>query len=225
VRENRTPGSVQGAPGNRSSYCNAVYGVNALANVSRIDEEIYTHEYLWRSSSRLLACSEAYAEDPFYFLLPSLLMSFMAYEAFINFCGFVILPELWKEEKKGFKGKGIDGKIGKIVAELPNFAWGKGEPPYQRIVNLEDFRDIVVHGKVVATQYVAERKEDGSHFQFKHSWDTYLTIDAVKTARADIRTFCQSLLVELRKHSDHPHLIFDAFEGVLASGVGISKHG
>jgi hypothetical protein len=196
-----------------------------LPNLSTIEEEIYTHEHLWLSASRLLEHAEARTEESFYFLLPSLLMSFMAFEAFVNFCGFVLLPALWKEEKKHFKGKGIEGKLDKIVARLPNFTWRKGEPPYQRIRNLEDFRDIVSHGKVVATQYVAERKEDGSHFQFKHSWDTYLSVDAVKSARADIKSFCQSLLVELRKHSDHLHLNFDAFEGSLASGTGISKHG
>jgi hypothetical protein len=196
-----------------------------LPNLSTIEEEIYTHEHLWLSASRLLEHAEAQTEESFYFLLPSLLMSFMAFEAFVNFCGFVLLPALWKEEKKHFKGKGIEGKLDKIVARLPNFTWRKGEPPYQRIRNLEDFRDIVSHGKVVATQYVAERKEDGSHFQFKHSWDTYLSVDAVKSARADIKSFCQSLLVELRKHSDHLHLNFDAFEGSLASGTGISKHG
>nr|MBI3611907.1 hypothetical protein [Nitrospirota bacterium] len=196
-----------------------------MPNLSTIEEEIYTHEYLWRSSSRLLEHAEAQTEGSFYFLLPSLLMSFMAFEAFVNFCGFVLLPELWKEEKKHFKGKGIEGKLDEIVARLPNFTWRKGERPYQRIRNLEDFRDIVSHGKVVATQYVVERKEDGSHFQFKHSWDTYLSVDAVKSARADIKSFCQSLLVELRKHSDHLHLNFDAFEGSPASGTGISKHG
>jgi len=199
--------------------------VDALPDLSTIEEEIYTHEYLWRSASRLLEHAEVQAEGSFYFLLPSLLTSFMAFEAFVNFCGFVLLPELWKAEKKNFKGKGIEGKLEKIVAELPNFTWRKGEPPYQRIMNLEDFRDIVSHGKVVTTQYVAERKEDGSHFQFKHSWDTYLSVDAVKSARTDIKSFCQSLLVELRKHSDHLHLNFDAFEGGLASGTGVSKHG
>ncbi len=148
----------------------------------------------------------------------------MAFEAFVNFCGFVLLPDLWKEEKKHYKGKGTEGKLDEIVARLPNFTWRKSEIPYQRIRNLEDFRDIVSHGKVVATPYVAERKEDGSHFQFKHSWDTYLSVDAVKSARADIKSFCQSLLVELRKHSDHLQLNFDAFQGSLASGTGISKH-
>lgn len=195
-----------------------------MANVN-IDEEIYTHEWLWRSSSRLLEHAEGNTDVSFYFLLPSLLTSFMAYEAFVNFCGFIILPELWAEEKKYFKGKGIEGKLDKIVSELPGFVWRKGEAPYQRIANVENFRDIVAHGKVVTTQYVAEKKADGSHFQFKHSWDTYLSLDAVKMVRADIKAFCQSLLVELRKHSEHLHLNFDAFEGALASGQGISKHG
>lgn len=196
-----------------------------MPDLSTIEEEIYTHEYLWRSASRLLVHAEAQAEGSFYFLLPSLLMSFMAFEAFVNFCGFVLLPELWEEEKTNFKGKGIEGKLEKIVAKLPHFTWRKGEHPYQRIRNMEDFRDIVSHGKVVSTQYVSERKEDGSHFQFKHSWDTYLSVDAVKSSRSDIKSFCQSLLVELRKHSDHSHLNFDAFEGTLASGTGVSKHG
>lgn len=201
------------------------HGVHALPDLTAIEQEIYTHEYLWRSASRLLEHAEKNDDGSFYFLLPSLLISYMALEAFINFCGFVILPDLWKDEKKNFKGKGMEGKLEKIVAELPSFSWRKGEPPYQKIRNLEEFRDIVSHGKVEATQYIAERKDDGSHFQFQHSWDTYLSVNAVKSARGDIKSFCQSLLVELRKHSDHPHLNFDAFEGALASGTGTSKHG
>ncbi len=142
----------------------------------------------------------------------------MAFEAFVNFCGFLLLPELWKEEKKHFRGRGIEGKLEVIVNRLPSFSWRKGEPPYQRIKDLETFRDIVAHGKVVATQYVAEQREDGGHFRFKLAWDSYLSIGAVKNVRADIKSFCQSLVVELRKVSDHLHLNFDAFEGNLASG-------
>lgn len=196
-----------------------------MSDLSTIEEEIYTHEYLWRSASRLLEHAETQAEGRFYYLLPSLLMSYMAFEAFINFCGFVVLPELWKDEKKNFKGNGIEGKLKRIITELPNVTWQKFESPFQRIRDLENFRDIVSHGKVLATQYVTERKEDGSHFQFKHSWDTYLSVQEVKSARSDIKSFCQLLLVDLRTHSDHSHLNFDAFEGSLASGIGSSKHG
>src|SRR5437867_5322104 len=161
-----------------------------MARLHTVEEEIYTHEYLWRSASVLLQRAENEPHPSYHFLLPALLMSFMAFEAFVNFCGFVLLPESWKEEKRHFKGKGIEGKLAVIVHKLPAFPWRKGEPPYQTIKNLEDFRDMVAHGKVFASQYVAERKEDGSHFQFGHAWDEYLSVSAVKDARVAITSFC-----------------------------------
>jgi hypothetical protein len=189
-----------------------------MTDLRAVEEEIYTHEYLWRSASLLLQKAEEEAAPSYHFLLPALMMSFMAYEAFVNFCGFVLVPEVWKEEKKYFKNKGIEGKLAVMIDKLPNFVWRKGEMPYQRIKELEAFRDIVAHGKVLASQYVAEWKEDGNHFQFTHVWDQYMSVAAVKEARAAISSFCQLILAELRKESDHPHLSFDAFEGSLASG-------
>lgn len=147
-------------------------------------------------------------------------MGFLAFEAFVNFCGFVLLPELWKKEKKHFKGKGIEGKLEELVKKLPTFSWQKGQRPYQTIKRLEDFRDIVAHGKVLAEQYVTEQQEDGSHFRFRHTWDKYMSIRAIEGARANIKSFCQSLLVEMRKVSDRPHLNYDAFEGPLAGASG-----
>lgn len=183
-----------------------------------VEEEIYTHEYLWRSAQMLVEKAEAEEQASYHLLLPALMMSFLAFEAFVNFCGFVLLPDLWREEKRHFKGKGLEGKLSALAKRLPTFSWQKGQQPYQTIRNLESFRDIVAHGKVLASQYLTERKEDGSHFRFKHAWDDYLSLEAVKSARDDIKSFSQSLLIEARKESDHLHLNFDAFEGSLASG-------
>lgn len=190
-----------------------------------VEEEIYTHEYLWRSASMLVEKAEAEEQVSYHLLLPALMMSFLAFEAFVNFCGFVLLPELWREEKRHFKGKGLEGRLGALDERLPTFSWQKGQRPYQTIRNVESFRDFVAHGKVLASQYIAEQKEDGSHFRFKHAWDDYLSPEAVKSGRADIKSFCQSLLIEVRKESDHLHLNFDAFEGSLASGSSDSKVG
>jgi hypothetical protein len=149
----------------------------------------------------------------------------MAFEAFVNFCGFVLLPDIWADEKRHFKGKRLEGKISEIVKKLPDFSWQKDRHPYQTIKNLETFRDVVAHGKVVTAEYTAGRKEDGSHFKFEHLWDQYSSMEAVTKSRANIKSFCQSLLVELRKQSEHPQLNFDAFEGSLASGTGRSRIG
>jgi len=196
-----------------------------MSKLRAVEEEIYTHEYLWRSASLLLQKAEEKPNPSYHFLLPALMMSFMAFEAFVNFCGFVVLPELWREEKKHFKGKGIDGKLSAIAKKLPNFSWEKGASPYQELKDLEHFRDIVAQGRVEASQYIVEGREDGTHFLFKHAWDQYISVTAVTQARAAISSFCQSLLVELRKASDHPHLNFDAFEGSLASGSSQTHDG
>ncbi len=191
-----------------------------MAERCKVEEEIYTHEYLWRSSSTLLNQNDP--DLSYHHLLPALLLSFMAFEAFINFLGIVLLPNLWKDEKTNFKGKGIEGKINEIVSMLPQFTWKKGQYPYQRIKQLEAFRGLVAHGNVNSHEYMAAREDDGTHFQFQHAWDSYLTKSSITKSREDIRNFCQSLLIEARNVSDHPHLTFDAFEGSLASGMSKS---
>ena len=189
-----------------------------------VEQEVYTHEYLWRSGGKLLEKAEAEEEGSYHYLLPSLLMSFLAYEAFINFCGYVLLPELWTDEKKKFKNKGIEAKLEAIVARLENFSWEKGQPPYQSLKKLESFRNSVAHGKVQYKAYVTERKEKGTHYDFECSWDDHISsVEDVKEARANIKAFCSSLLIAVRKISDHLHLLHDAFEGPLASGSGTSR--
>jgi hypothetical protein len=188
-----------------------------VSNKIQVNEEIYTHEYLWRSSTKLLDLA---TDDSYHYLMPSLLMSYLAFEAFINFCGYAVLPETWKNEKEHFKGKGIEGKIEEIVDLVPEFKWNKGTPPYQTVRKIADYRDMMAHGKVVASSYTAEEKEIGSHFRYDHDWDKYLTQEFVKKARDCIQSFSELLLIELREVSDHPHLIFKAYEGSLASANG-----
>lgn len=191
-----------------------------------IEEEIFTHEYLWRSGSKLLQQAEAKEEGSYYYLLPSLLMSYLAYEGFINFSGYVLLPELWKNERQYFRNKGIEGKLEVIVKELGSFSWEKEERPYRTVKCLKSFRDIASHAKVQPRRYAANTEADGTHFTFEHVWDEYIaSVDAVKQARIDIKVFCDALLVEIRKKSDHLHLLHDAFEGSLASGSGTSSLG
>lgn len=191
-----------------------------MRNSVAVDEEIYTHEILWRSASNLLRQAEADESKAHYFRLPALLVGFLAFEAFVNFCGYVLLPEVWKDEKKNFKGKGLDGKLNTLLGCLPNFRWVKGSPSYQTIARLEAFRDMAAHGKVVASAYIAKRDGNGAHFQFVHTWDEYLSPQAVVSAMNDIKGFSESILVEARHASDHPHLIYPAYEGTLASATG-----
>ena len=187
-----------------------------------VEEELYSHESLWRSSTALAARLGKDLDDSHHLLIPALLTTFLAYEAFINFAGHVLLPNLWADEKKNFKGKGTEGKLGAICRALPAFSWRKGESPYKKVHQLEAFRDLVAHGKVVVTRYKTIQQRDGSHFRFEHTWDEYLSEVSALEARAHVQAFCQALVVALRQVSDHPHLVFNAFEGSVAAGESTS---
>lgn len=186
-----------------------------------VSERIYTHEYLWRAAQSLHKHSAA-DEKNFYYRLSSLIMTYLAFEAFVNFLGEVVCPEKWAIEKETFRGRGdtIEAKISDIVFQLPGYEWRKGERPYQDIKKLKRFRDLVAHGKVVRAEYVTIANEDGVDFRWTHEWDEFTEPSAVATSMASVKAFCQSLVIAARKHFDEPHLIFDAFEGTLASAEG-----
>lgn len=184
----------------------------------KVYEEIYTHEHLWRSASILLEKNSI--DDPdHYFLLPSLLISYMAYEAFINFCGFISQPEKWKNEKENLKGLSTEEKIALII---PGFKWDKGAKEYQLITRALAFRNLTSHGKVIENKYHTLQKSDGTHLSFMHNWDSTIKYESAIQTRAAIQSFCQKIVIELRKSHDHSHLEFDAFTGPLGSGSSIS---
>ena len=74
-----------------------------MAKNHSVDEEIYAHEYLWRSSTALEECLRIDSDND-HLKIPALLITFLAYEAFINFCGFALLPDLWRKERENFRG-------------------------------------------------------------------------------------------------------------------------
>ena len=197
-----------------------------MSKIISVSEEIFTHEYLWRIANLMLKTAKQDERDSFYYLLSALLISYMAFEAFVNFSGYILFPNLWGDEKKYFKGKGdvIEAKISKLQEKLKNYEWKKGERPYQNIKKLKKFRDSVVHGKVQNYHYEAMRKADGSHIEWKLDWYNYNSIENLESLMNDIKYFCQSLLELMRKQSKHPHLLFDAFEGPLGSAKGSSDN-
>ncbi len=193
--------------------------------MDEVDEIIFTHEILWRSSNALEDFTKNKPDDT-RLLIPLLLSTFLAYEAFINFCGMALLPDLWEDEKKHFRGKDIEFKLGKLYEKIKIFKWEKDRRPYQTVRELQRFRNIAVHGKVKRNKYFTSPQPDGRNFRFEHDWDQFLTTDKVCLARSDTKQFCQILLESIRTYAEQEllddeisdHFLFDAFEGPLASG-------
>lgn len=201
-----------------------------MTHKHQVTEQIFTHKILWREANDLFEKSErAQQKGERNSFLSSLLFYFLAYEAFINFSGYLLLPDIWEKEKEYFKGNnaGLESKIKKIVRKFQeeghSFNWEKGQSPYQRIKLLEDFRHAIVHGKVIANKYTTILKDEDNHIRWDMPWDKFIQHDEIKQSKKDIRLFCQSLLDVMRQCSDHHHLTYDAFEGPLGNAQGESQ--
>lgn len=127
---------------------------------------------------------DADKDNSYRLLLPAVLTTFLAYEAFVNFCGHVLLPDLWAKEKESFKGKSLEDKLEKICTTLPQFCLLNGERPYQTIK--KSIQIPRARGSRKGSG-VTEQKRDATHFIFEHEWDTYLTTEQLNLFRADLK--------------------------------------
>ncbi len=107
------------------------------------------HRHLWVIVER-----EATAES---FALPGSSLSalvakmfaFHTVEAYLNFVGEKLAPEIWLNERNYFRMepyRGFDGKFRKVM-ELTALPWIPNERPLKTILELKFLRDLIAHGK------------------------------------------------------------------------------
>lgn len=182
----------------------------------RVAEVIYPHVYLWESAQALKEqAARGEAAQPRY-LLAALLMAYLAFEAFINFLGEALCPELWADERGSFRGQGemIEAKIGAVVRCLPGYTWRKGQWPYQEVKRLKRFRDLAAHGKVSRTEYETWIRDDKFEPKWEYAWDAFLEPAAAERSMRALREFAESLRVEAETVAEgEDQLVCTAFEG------------
>ena len=75
--------------------------------------------------------------------------AFHTIEAYINFIGEWIAPDIWKDERNYFRKepyRGWDGKL-RNVLELVGLTADFTTPPTSTVMDLRSIRDIIAHGK------------------------------------------------------------------------------
>jgi len=197
-----------------------------------VKEAIFTHRCLWKSSSALASLLEADEAANKHLIIPALVVTAMAFEAFLNCCGIFLLPEQWANEREEFRGQGVEGKLAAIAGRVPHFEARKGEEPYQSIRKLIDFRDAIAHGKVKRYRYRTESLDDWrdlTTWELPNGANVSLSREAVQKARNNILSYCDGLWIAMRDLHDVSNdlmleLIHGPFEGPVvwseATGVG-----
>ncbi len=100
------------------------------------------HEILWSASSDLSAPD---CDKP----LPALLLVHAAFEAYINYLGIRVAPEVWADERARFTMTPYRGVLGKLnwLCEALAVEQNWGAEPWQSLKGLDGWRNRVVHGK------------------------------------------------------------------------------
>jgi hypothetical protein len=195
-----------------------------MQKTKRIKGTAYPHEYLWRASTRSLNMAKANEKERYYLLMQSLLTSYLAFEAFINYLGECLDPDVWKDERSFFNQAnyyGIEGKVKRLAERLPSFALKKGEKPYQAIMEVRKFRNLLVHGKPYYFKKTREIANDDPEIDmFEFNWDEFISLESVEKSRSAIKDFSESLRSQAQTISGDLHLCHKAFEGPLAHSEG-----
>jgi hypothetical protein len=124
---------------------------------SNLLSEVFVHKYLWVVATRIVDNNKTDESISFYDDLISMIFSFHTLEAYINYAGAVLNPELWKTERNYFSKnpyKGFDGKIRKIFELCKMNEPSRMERPYSTVWKLKLLRDSIAHAKLEKKAYV-----------------------------------------------------------------------
>ena len=158
--------------------------------------------------------------------LVAMVFALHAFEAYLNYVGEHLAPDIWEDEQNYFKKqpyRGFAGKVKKVLALVGLPEPDRGARPYSTVWMLKDFRDLVADGKVERHAAVVEHSGDDEPLWHPTPWDKLITSENAQRAHDDIKLFAQQL------HDLAAPKIRDvwfgklAFEGALWHGEGSSR--
>jgi hypothetical protein len=109
----------------------------------------YTHRMLWQIVEEQAALARGREREWVNFALVAVTFAFHALEAYVNFAGEQLAPDLWADEQNSFRKEPYRGWKGKLrkVLELTQVPWEPDVRPLRTVFELQRLRDSIAHGK------------------------------------------------------------------------------
>ena len=170
-----------------------------------IEGRRFLHKELWRVVKRQLEHGKSVPAGGFYDDLVSMVFALHAFEAYLNYVGEHLAPDIWQDERNYFRKepfRGFDGKVRKVL-ELAQIA----EPtrdlrPYSSVWLLKSLRDQISHAKPEDFAHAIEHDSD-TVLPFHHTpLDEIVTRANAEQAHIDIETFAQVIHTAAKTNVD-----------------------
>lgn len=109
----------------------------------------YTHRLLWRIAEEQAGLAREREREWVNFSIVSVTFAFHAVEAYVNFAGEHLAPDWWADERNSFRKEPYRGWRGKLrkVLELTTGPWEDTARPLKTVLELQDMRDSIAHGR------------------------------------------------------------------------------
>ena len=161
-----------------------------------VEGERFLHKDLWRVVERQLDHSTAMPMGAFYDDLVAMVFALHALEAYLNFVGERIAPEIWKDEREYFRKeryRGFDGKVRKVLELVGIAEPSRDVRPYSTVWLLKDLRDVIAHGKPIRFSNVVEHGMDEEPSLTHSPLRDVVSRENAERARDDVRAFADAI--------------------------------
>lgn len=182
----------------------------------------FAHRVLWDSAQRHISLAAEHPENSWMLHLSAGLLGAAAFEAYVNYVGAEILPQLWAEERRFFaqpQYRGTAGKFKRIAEELGYLAPPKTHRPWVGWLELVGLRDKLVHARPKRDQYRVVHQV-GSLPRLPSTW---LYREAPEEKVIQLMDYAEQLALEMHtliRKSEFQSVVFGSHPFVGALGFG-----
>lgn len=181
--------------------------------------ESYNHRVLWNAAVinlSLVTSGDKYAA------LGAMLMSFLAFEGYLNWLGVHIAPDVWNDEQQFFSREPFKGTMGKYrflakLLRLPSPDASKG--PFQTAKELLRVRDLAVHPR--AESGARDVRFDAEHhpLHYQSTLEKAVSPDNAIRAKEHVEFLAEELHREARLAYSADVTCNKAFDSIIGFSV------
>lgn len=189
-----------------------------MANMAgKFQHTTLTHRVLWECVQCQLDQARASEEGSWYFYLTAMFMGYMVFEAYINYIGHMLDPDVWQDERQRFRGTGTTGKLDHLVVKF-ELELDKGARPFTSLKALKSLRDAVAHARPDTQEAEVSGLYD---FPSGLQWlDGQVSEEQASMALGDVDLLIEQLHQCFVRADQDGVLPSFALKGALASGFG-----
>jgi hypothetical protein len=189
---------------------------------TRVQGEVYTHRILWSACLRQMHLAMSETKGNWYFQMTAMLLAYMTFEAFVNYVGTKLQPDLWENERREFSRSPYGGTTGKLrkLCELHSLPFPPDAEAFETVERLRELRNMLAHAKPEEFELTVEHDPAENPCLIKYKLDDYISQAQAELAIAHTKRLIDAANLGFHRDTDSELINEHALEGTLGYSIG-----